>query len=190
MHGCINETTPGRVYVNREHGGFCHACRWSVRCISVTSRGQIRQPRGLRIHPSTRPCQHYRCANAAEYAPTIHLRCLQLWLGNYEPSPDVVREPPTDEPRCTPLEMAQWDQYVWDQMVAGRNERLGERSIGAPISRTGCITRTANTVEVMVTWEGVGSVSGNANSSPTMTCGDPSEKRRSVLLVTTMTVTP
>ena len=110
--------------------------------------------------------------------------------GTMSPPLTSCVSPPTDEPRCTPLEMAQWDQYVWDQMVAGRNERLGERSIGAPISRTGCITRTDNTVEVMVTWEGVGSVSGNANSSSTMTCGDPSEKRRSVLLVTTMTVTP
>lgn len=110
--------------------------------------------------------------------------------GTMNPPLTSCVSPPTDEPRCNPLEMAQWDQYVWDQMVAGRNERLGDRSIGAPISRTGCITRTGNTVEVMVTWEGVGSVSGNANSSPKMTCGDPSEKRRSILLVTTMTVTP
>jgi hypothetical protein len=86
--------------------------------------------------------------------------------------------------------MAQWDQYVWDQMVAGRNERLGARSIGAPAARTGCITHTDNTVEVVVTWEGLDAVSDNATGNPIPNCGNPSNKRRSIFLVTTMTVTP
>jgi type IV pilus assembly protein PilV len=110
--------------------------------------------------------------------------------GTMSPPLTSCVSPPMDEPLCNPLEMALWDQYVWDQMVAGRNERLGDRSIGAPVSRTGCITRTDNTVEVMVTWEGVGSVSTNAVSSPTTTCGNPSKNRRSISLVTTVTVSP
>jgi len=86
--------------------------------------------------------------------------------------------------------MAQWDQYVWDQMVAGRNERLGDRSIGAPVSRRGCIMRTGNTIEVVLTWEGMDPVSDTATSSPAPTCGNPSNKRRSIRLVTTMAATP
>jgi hypothetical protein len=74
-------------------------------------------------------------------------------------------------------------------MVAGRNERLGDRSIGAPVSRRGCITRTGNTIEVVVTWEGMDSVPDTATSTTTPTCGNPSNKRRSILLVTMMTAT-
>ena len=110
--------------------------------------------------------------------------------GTMNPPLTSCVSPPTDEPLCSPQEMAQWDQYVWDQMVAGRNERLGARSIGAPASRTGCITHTDNTVEVVVTWEGLDAVSDNATGNPTPSCGNPSNKRRSILLVTTMTATP
>jgi type IV pilus assembly protein PilV len=110
--------------------------------------------------------------------------------GTISPPLTACVSPPTDEPLCSPQEMAQWDQYVWDQMVAGRNERLGDRSIGAPASRTGCITRTENTVEVVVTWEGMEAIANNATSTPTPPCGSPSNRRRSILLVTTITGTP
>lgn len=98
--------------------------------------------------------------------------------------------PPADEPLCSPQEMAQWDQYVWDQMVAGRNERLGDRSIGAPRSRSACITQTDDTVSVVVTWEGMDEISRSPASSLAITCGNASNKRRAIQLVTTIIATP
>jgi type IV pilus assembly protein PilV len=98
--------------------------------------------------------------------------------------------PLADEPLCSPQEMAQWDRYVWDQMVAGRNERLGDRSIGAPRSRSGCITQTDDTVSVVVTWEGMDEISHSAGGSLTTTCGNPSKQRRAIQLVTTIVATP
>jgi len=110
--------------------------------------------------------------------------------GTFTPPLTSCVSPPTDEPLCNPQEMAQWDQYVWDQLVAGRNERLGDRSIGAPVARTGCIARTDDTVEVVVTWEGMDQASGNTASDLTTPCGTSSNKRRSIQLVTTITATP
>jgi len=42
----------------------------------------------------------------------------------------------------------------------------------------------------VVTWEGLDAVSDNATGNPIPNCGNPSNKRRSIFLVTTMTVTP
>ena len=90
----------------------------------------------------------------------------------------------SDVPACTPQEIAEWDRYSWDQMLTGRDEKVGDRSVGGANAMQGCITVLDTSVEVVVVWLTLEDTTDGAVSGTAAQCGQPDTRRRSVRVET------
>ena len=85
---------------------------------------------------------------------------------------------------CTPAQMVTNDLYEWEQNLQGANVQAAGNNAGGLIAALGCISHSANSVTVVVTWQGREATSDGAsnNSSVAQSCGSSSNKRRQVVV--------
>ena len=71
-------------------------------------------------------------------------------------------------------------------MLTGRDEKVGDRSVGGANAMQGCITVLDTSVEVVVVWLTLEDTTDGAVSGTAAQCGQPDTRRRSVRVETTV----
>ncbi len=79
---------------------------------------------------------------------------------------------------CTEAQIVANDQYEWELALMGGDVLKGSTNAGGLINAIGCISQVANTMRIVVSWQGRVSTSDAAND----VCGVASSKRRQVIV--------
>lgn len=81
-------------------------------------------------------------------------------------------------PACNANQVVVNDQFEWELALMGGDVMTGGKSAGGLVNAIGCIVQNANTVRVVVSWQGRNDMSDAAKD----TCGVSGSKRRQVVL--------
>ncbi|MCL1141469.1 type IV pilus modification protein PilV [Shewanella gaetbuli] len=76
---------------------------------------------------------------------------------------------------CSPAEMAAWDLYEWRAAFTGEAEVVNSKNVGGLDSPTACILVNGNDVTVVISWQGINSLS---DSTLFAGCGTSNDRRR------------
>ena len=107
---------------------------------------------------------------------------LSTYAGTYGAAARTVPANRCDKPNslCTPANMMTNDLYEWTNMLMGADAKDGSANAGGLVGARGCITQTAQVIEVVISWEGrIKTVDGGSGS-----CGISSTSRRQLSMKT------
>jgi type IV pilus assembly protein PilV len=88
---------------------------------------------------------------------------------------------------CTPVELANYDVWEWEQALDGAAEKSGDSNAGGLVAPKACITHDAGVITLAIAWRGYG---GQVNPTGS-TCGEglglygTNEVDRQLVLITT-----
>lgn len=83
---------------------------------------------------------------------------------------------------CTSAQMVTNDLYEWEQKLIGNDVTHNNAARGGLVDARGCVEHTAQSVTIVVSWQGRVKTQDSADSGDSLAfnCGDASNKRRQV----------